>query len=176
MPIQPLDIILVCIMFFSGLLAMLRGLTREMLSIMSWALSALVTLLAFTNFRLLVESWIEPRMLADALIIGAVFITSLIVFSLLTANVSDRVLDSRVGAIDRTLGFLYGVVRGLILVVIAYMIVAQITDRDKLPNWITQARSLYLIQDAGGIIRTCCLPDDPESWFNKREKPASPAG
>ena len=51
MPIQVLDIILVAIMIFSGLLAMLRGLTREMLSIMSWALSALVTLLAFTNFR-----------------------------------------------------------------------------------------------------------------------------
>ena len=45
MPIQVLDIILVAIMIFSGLLAMLRGLTREMLSIMSWALSALVTLL-----------------------------------------------------------------------------------------------------------------------------------
>ena len=41
---------------------------------------------------------------------------------------SERVLDSRVGAIDRTLGFVYGLVRGLILVVIAYLIVGQIVD------------------------------------------------
>ena len=83
-------------------------------------------------------------MLADATLIAAVFITSLIVFSLLTANVSERVLDSRVGAIDRTLGFVYGVVRGLILVVIAYLIVGQIVERQNMPKWVTQARSLYL--------------------------------
>ena len=134
MPIQVLDIILVAIMIFSGLLAMLRGLTREMLSIMSWALSALVTLFAFTNFRLMARAMIEPKMLADALLIGVTFIVSLIVFSLLTANVSERVLDSRVGAIDRTLGFVYGLVRGLILVVIAYLIVGQIVERQNLPN------------------------------------------
>lgn len=176
MPIQLLDIILVSIMLISGLLAMLRGLTREMLSIMSWALSALVTLLVFTHFRLTAESWIEPKMLADFLLILVVFIVSLIVFSLLTANVSERVLDSRVGAIDRTLGFVYGLLRGLVLVVIAYMIVSYMMDREKLPAWVTQARSLYLIQDTGSFIRTCCLPDDPESFFNKHEKPAPPAG
>ena len=68
-------------------------------------------------------------MLADATLIAVVFIASLIIFSLLTANVSERVLDSRVGAVDRTLGFVYGLVRGLILVVIAYLIVGQIVDR-----------------------------------------------
>ncbi|WP_202901745.1 CvpA family protein, partial [Rhodomicrobium udaipurense] len=51
MPIQGLDIILVGIMIFSGFLAMLRGLTREMLSIMSWALAAIVTLLAYSHFK-----------------------------------------------------------------------------------------------------------------------------
>ncbi len=183
-PITALDIILVSIMILSGLLAMLRGLTREMLSIMSWALSALVTLLAFINFRSMAESWVEPKMLADGLLILVVFITSLILFSLLTANVSERVLDSRVGAVDRTLGFVYGLLRGLILVAIAYMIVAMITLHDKenekepgkLPAWVTQARSLPLIQYTGSFIRTCCLPDDPESWLNKHEKQASPAG
>jgi len=176
MPIQVLDIILVAIMIFSGLLAMLRGLTREMLSIMSWALSALVTLLAFTNFRGLAESQIEPKMLADALLIGVTFIVSLIVFSLLTANVSERVLDSRVGAIDRTLGFVYGLVRGLILVVIAYLIVGQIVERQNMPKWVTQARSLYLIESAGDTIKSL-VPDNPDWLFNKRERqPSSPAG
>ena len=176
MPIQVLDIILVAIMIFSGLLAMLRGLTREMLSIMSWALSALVTLLAFTNFRGLVESEIEPKMLADALLIGVTFIVSLILFSLLTANVSERVLDSRVGAIDRTLGFVYGLVRGLILVVIAYLIVGQIVDRQTMPKWVTQARSLTLIESTGDTIKSL-VPDNPDWLFNKRERqPSSPAG
>ena len=71
-----------------------------------------------TNYDSL-RSLIDTPMLADATLIAVVFITSLIIFSLLTANISERVLDSRVGAIDRTLGFVYGIVRGLILVVIA---------------------------------------------------------
>ena len=44
MPIQWLDVILILIMLISAFLAMLRGLTREMLSIMSWALAALAAL------------------------------------------------------------------------------------------------------------------------------------
>ncbi|MFT4078976.1 CvpA family protein [Rhodomicrobium lacus] len=173
MPIQGLDIILVAIMIFSGFLAMLRGLTREMLSIMSWALAAIVTLLAYSHFKEDVRGMIDTPMLADATLIALAFITSLILFSLLTANISERVLDSRVGAVDRTLGFVYGLVRGLILVVIAFLIVSQIVDRPNLPRWVREARSLPLIESTGDTIKSL-LPDNPESLF-KRDRPASPA-
>jgi membrane protein required for colicin V production len=175
MPIQALDIVLAAIMIFSGLLAMLRGLTREMLSIMSWALAALVTLLAYSHFKADVRALIDTPMLADATLIASVFITGLILFSLLTANISERVLDSRVGAIDRTLGFVYGLARGLILVVIAYLIVGEIVERPNLPKWVTQARSLHLIESAGDTIKSL-VPENPDWLFRKREKPSSPAG
>jgi membrane protein required for colicin V production len=140
---------------------------------MSWALAAIVTLLAYSNFKGDVRAWIDTPMLADATLIAVVFIASLVLFSLLTANVSERVLDSRVGAVDRTLGFVYGLVRGLILVVIAYLIVGQIVDPKNLPKWVTDARSLPLIESAGSTIKSL-LPDNPESLF-KRDRPASPA-
>lgn len=172
MPIQGLDIILIVIMVFSGLLAMLRGLTREMLSIMSWALAALVTLFAYTYFKSYVRELIDTPMLADGLLIGVVFLLSLIVFHLLTTNISERVLDSRVGAVDRTLGFIYGLVRGLILVVIAYLIIGQIVDKSSFPAWVQKAQSLPLIESTGEGIKSL-LPDNPESFF-KRERPAAP--
>jgi membrane protein required for colicin V production len=160
-------------MIFSGFLAMLRGLTREMLSIMSWALAALVTLFCYSHFKGDVRSIIDTPMLADATLIAVVFIVSLIVFSLVTINISERVLDSRVGAVDRTLGFVYGLIRGLILVVIAYLIVGQIVDRGNLPKWVSDARSLPLIESTGETIKSF-LPDNPDSFF-KRERPSSPA-
>jgi membrane protein required for colicin V production len=175
MPIQALDIVLAAIMIFSGLLAMLRGLTREMLSIMSWALAALVTLLAYSHFKADVRALIDTPMLADATLIATVFITGLILFSLLTANISERVLDSRVGAIDRSLGFVYGLARGLVLVVIAYLIVGEIVEQPNLPKWVTQARSLPLIKSAGDTIKSL-VPENPDWLFRKREKPSSPAG
>jgi membrane protein required for colicin V production len=175
MPIQALDIVLAAIMVLSGLLAMLRGLTREMLSIMSWALAALVTLLAYSRFKPDVRALIDTPMLADATLIATVFITGLILFSLLTANISERVLDSRVGAIDRTLGFVYGLARGLVLVVIAYLIVGEIVERPNLPKWVTQARSLPLIEHAGDTIKSL-VPENPDWIFRKRDKQSSPAG
>jgi membrane protein required for colicin V production len=171
--IQGLDIILVGIMIFSGFLAMLRGLTREMLSIMSWALAAIATLLAYSQFRNQVRSFIDTPMLADATLIGAVFITSLVLFSFITSSISERVLDSRVGAVDRTLGFVFGLIRGLILVVIAYLITSQIVDPKSMPRWVQEAQSKKLIEDTGSAIRSL-LPDNPESLF-KRDRPSTPA-
>jgi membrane protein required for colicin V production len=170
MPIQVLDIILILIMILSGFLAMLRGLTREMLSIMSWALAALVTMLAYYQFRDVVRGYIDTPMLGDALLIGSVFIFSLIIFSLVTVSISERVLDSRVGALDRTLGFVYGLARGLILVVIAYLIFGLIVDKADFPAWVTEARSLPLIESTGDAIKSL-LPDNPESIFRGREDP-----
>ncbi len=173
MPVKGLDIILVAIMISSGFLAMLRGLTREMLSIMSWALAALATLFAYTRFRDDVRSLIDTPMFADATLIGAVFITSLIVFSLLTANVSERVLESRVSALDRTLGFVYGLLRGLILVVIVYLIGSQIVEPKNMPDWVKEAQSRVLIERTGERIIKI-LPDNPDSFFNKRERAVAP--
>lgn len=175
MPIQGLDIILVAIMIFSGLLAMLRGLTREMLSIMSWALAALLTLFAYSHFRGDVRGLIDTPMLADATLIAVVFITSLIVFSLLTANVSERVLDSRIGAVDRTLGFVYGLVRGLLLVVIAYLIIGMIVEPQNMPRWVKDAQSKDLIESVGRTL-TSLVPDNPYSILSRHERPASPPG
>jgi membrane protein required for colicin V production len=82
---------------------------------------------------------------------------------------SDRVLDSRVGALDRTLGFVFGLVRGLILVVIAYELLIAIMPPENLPGWVTQARSLPVIESTGKSIISL-LPDNPESIFSS-DKP-----
>ncbi|MGB0085003.1 MAG: CvpA family protein [Rhodomicrobiaceae bacterium] len=165
MPIQWLDVILVVIMLISAFLAMLRGLTREMLSIMSWALAAIAALFVYPLYRDRIRALIQPDILADGVLIATVFIIVLIVVSLITVRLSDRILDSRVGALDRTLGFVFGLVRGLILVVIAYELLVAIVPKETLPAWVTEARSLSVIESTGrGIISL--LPDNPASIFS----------
>jgi membrane protein required for colicin V production len=172
MPIQWLDVILILIMLISAFLAMLRGLTREMLSIMSWALAALAALFFYQLYRERVRQLIEPQMLADAVLIIVVFVIVLIVVSLITVRLSNRVLDSRVGALDRTLGFVFGLVRGLILVVIAYELIAAIVPKESLPRWVTEARSLPVIESTGRAIISL-LPDNPASIFSRGERSGS---
>jgi len=165
MPFQWLDVILVAIMLISGFLAMLRGMTREMLSIMSWALAAIAALFIYPLYRDHVRQWIQPDILADGVLITTVFVIVLIVVSLVTVRLSDRVLDSRVGALDRTLGFVFGLARGLILVVIAYELLIAIMPKETMPGWVTEARSLSVIESTGRAIISL-LPDNPTSIFS----------
>jgi membrane protein required for colicin V production len=160
MPISWLDVILAAIMLISGFLAMLRGLTREVLSILSWAVAALATLYLFPQYQSQVRLYIEPPLLADAVLAAGIFIVVLIVVSLITSRISDKVLDSRVGALDRTLGFIFGLARGLVLVVIAYLFFSWLVPEETQPQWIREARSLPILKRTGDAI-VSLLPDDP---------------
>ena len=53
--------------------------------------------------------------------VAGVFVGTLIVVSVITVRISDMILDSRIGALDRTLGFLFGLARGLLIVVVAFL-------------------------------------------------------
>jgi len=170
MPIQWLDVILVLIMFISAFLAMLRGLTREMLSIVSWALAAVAALFAYPAYRDTARLYVEPPMLADGVLIGTVFLVTLIIVSLITVRISDYILDSRVGALDRTLGFVFGLARGLILVVIAFELLSMIVPKDTHPRWVKEARSLPVIESTGSAIISL-LPDNPASVFREDGEP-----
>lgn len=164
-----LDIGLIAIALISGLLAMMRGFTREILSIASWGAAAGAAVVAYSKFRDWARAEIQPTYLADAALIGGTFLTVLIVVSFITARLSDAILDSKIGAIDRTLGFIFGVGRGLIIVVIAYLFFTWLVPESSQPNWVKTARSRNILTTtAETLLRQ--LPDDPEKLLEQLKK------
>src|ERR1041385_1034197 len=103
MPITLLDIILLVVMLVSALLAMVRGFMREVLSIASWAAAAILTVYAYPKLLPVAKQYINHEALAAAAVIAGVFLGTLLVVSVITIKISDMILDSRVGALDRTL-------------------------------------------------------------------------
>jgi membrane protein required for colicin V production len=83
------------------------------------------------------------------------------------------VLDSRVGALDRTLGFLFGLARGLIIVVVAFLFFAWLVPPRTQPSWVANAKSKVVLQSTGDWLMSM-LPDDPESTILKRLKRPKP--
>jgi membrane protein required for colicin V production len=180
--ISGLDLILFAVAIISGLLAMVRGMTREVLSIASWLAAALAALYAFTNFREFARERIDPDALADIALVAGSFIIVLILVSFITMKISDFILDSRVGAIDRTLGFAFGALRGLVLVVIGYLFFSWLVPEQSQPEWVRTARSLPMIQSTGDMLINM-LPEDPESAILDRlrgeldlDEPPTPDG
>lgn len=165
-PLTYLDAGLIGICALSGLLAMYRGLTREVLSILSWALAAAATLYFVLNQGDFAENLAKEYQQPDIVVkIGlgvVIFIAVLILVHLITIRFSDSVLDSRVGMIDRVLGFLFGVVRGYLLVVILFLFFAFLADANSYPDWIKEAKSLDYIQSTGTTIQEMLADVLPE--------------
>ena len=108
------------------------------------------------------------------------FLGTLLIVSIITIKISDMILDSRVGALDRTLGFLFGLGRGLMIVVVAFLFFAWLVPDRSQPEWVKNAKSRVVLQGTGDWLMSM-LPDDPESTILKRLKRpqagrAGPAG
>ena len=173
MPITLLDIILIGVMLVSALLAMIRGFMREILSIAAWVIAAVATLYAYAKFLPLAKSYFNNDIVAAGVLIGGTFLGTLLIVSVITVRFSDMVLDSRVGALDRTLGFLFGLARGLIIVVVAFLFFAWLVPPRTQPSWVANAKSKVVLQSTGDWLMSM-LPDDPESTILKRLKRPKP--
>ena len=108
MPITLLDIFLLAVMLISGVLAMIRGFMREVLSIAAWAGAAIVTLYGYSKVLPAAKQYLNNDIVATAVTVAGLFLGTLIIISILTVRIADMILDSRIGALDRTLGFLFG--------------------------------------------------------------------
>ena len=173
MPITLLDIILLAVMLISGLLAMIRGFMREILSIGAWGIAALVTLYSFTKIAPIAQQYFSNDAVAKGVSIGGIFLLTLLIVSVITVRISDMILDSRVGALDRTLGFLFGLGRGLVIVVVAFLFFAWLVPERSQPTWVSGAKSKVVLQSTGQWLMSM-LPDDPESTILKRLKKPKP--
>jgi membrane protein required for colicin V production len=170
MPLTLLDIGLLVVMLISGILAMVRGFMREILSIAAWLIAAVVTLYGYARLEVYVRDYVTNDLLAKAIAIGGLFLITLLIVSLFTVKISDLVLDSRVGALDRSLGFLFGLARGLVIMVVAFLFFAWLVPAKSQPDWVTNARSRVVLQATGDWLLSI-LPDDPETAILKRLRP-----
>lgn len=186
-PLSYLDVALLAVCFISGLLAMYRGLAREMLSILSWVVAFAATFYAIidpekyggkrgsgfgSGFATsiaedLAKQIQAPVQIAQIAVGAVIFLIVLIIVHLITARISDSILDSRVGMIDRVLGFAFGVARGFILIVIPYMLYEAFMVDPRNPEsalpWVRNSQSLPYIQSTGNSLKTVLIRIIPSS-------------
>jgi len=149
--LNPVDIAVIAIVLVSALMAFARGFVREVLSVAAWVGAAFVTLYAFPLVAPEVRLQIDSRWLADGATVLGVFTLSLVVFSVLTHMVSGRVQESSLSAIDRSLGFAFGVLRGAVIVSLGYMFMGWLWSEP--PQWLQEARTRPLMAAGAQTLR-----------------------
>ncbi|KQX40815.1 hypothetical protein ASD04_18780 [Devosia sp. Root436] len=148
------------LVLISAILATARGLTREVLSLATWAGSAAIAMYMYLYHPEIAQQYIAEELVANIATVVVTFIVALIVLHLLTMRIADFVVDSRIGPIDRTLGFVFGVLRG-VLIAIVITIFGTWLMADKLPSWAADSQSLPHLQSMGQTLISL-LPEDLE--------------
>lgn len=173
LPVSLLDLFVLGIVLVSGLLASVRGFVREVLAIGSWVLAAIAAYALHPRVLAFLEPHIANRQVALAVAIAIVFLAVLVVATMLTVKISDFILDSSIGALDRTLGFLFGVGRGFLIAAIAFLFYDKLAGPAQYPDWMKAAKVTPLLKQTGDEIMAL-LPTDPAILDKLKAKATSP--
>lgn len=178
MPVTILDGVVFVVVLISAMLAMVRGFVREVLSVASWVLAAAAAFFLYKSLLPFVEPYIANKNVAIIATAAGIFFVALIIASYIAMKISDFVIDSRIGLLDRILGFVFGVARGLLLVVIAFGFLSWILS-DRQPAWVADAQSAPMLRTLADRL-VAALPEDIEKTIQERlhggaEDAATPA-
>ncbi|WP_208437511.1 CvpA family protein [Bartonella taylorii] len=169
MIITVLDGIVVAVILFSAFLAMLRGFSREVLSLASWAIAAVATLFLFKPVLPFFEQYLSNKMIALITTLVTIFIIVLIITSIITMKISDFIIDSRIGILDRTIGFVFGALRGLFIMVIGMLLINALIKPENQAHWLKNATTKPILDSLGQKVWEI-LPKDLDIVLEKAEK------
>lgn len=166
------DLLALAVLLISGLIAFFRGIVHEALSIAAWIGAALATMSLLPVIQPFMREQIANEWLADGAAGLLVFVVTLIVLSILTRVASKSIQDSAMGGLDRSLGFVFGLVRGAVIVGAAMFIVDFVyKDKDSRPDWIANARSVPVFDYTADMLRAIS-PTDIEDVEAEAQKAA----
>jgi membrane protein required for colicin V production len=169
MPFSVLDLVVIGIVLISALLAAVRGFTREVLAIVAWIVAAAAAWYLHPAALPIAQQYISNNTIALVAAIGAIFVVTLIIVSIITVQISDLILDSRIGALDRTLGLFFGAARGFLICVIGWAFLGWLLQ-GKEPEWATASKTRSAMENTRDSI-IAMLPENAEALIQKFRKP-----
>ncbi len=165
------DLAVLGVLVISALLAFMRGLVREVLGLAAWVGAIFCGVWALPRVQPHLRDWLGASPWIDPLAFAIVFVVSLIVFMLISRWVSALVRASPVGGLDRTLGLVFGLARGAVLLVLAYVLADRVMPVNRWPEPVLNARLIGPVyQGAKWVVEQ--LPQE----FRPGELHAPPTG
>jgi len=167
-----IDILVIGILLISGAFAYARGFVHEVLSIAAWIGAVFATLYGTPVLEHFTLQFIEDPFIASLVTYIVVFILALTILSITTRRISRSVKESALGPLDRALGFLFGLLRGAVIVALVWIGYAWMTPPDEQPEWIYEARTIPLIIQGADMLKALAPPTE-ETDPNAPAKPPS---
>ncbi|HEY4136696.1 MAG TPA: CvpA family protein [Alphaproteobacteria bacterium] len=173
------DLIVIVVVLLSGVFALARGLVREVLAIFSWIGAAFATFYGFDYVSPYVQRMISEPTIANVVTGAGIFLIVLFVLSLVSGAIAGAVRGTAAGSVDRTLGFVFGLARGAVLVCLAYLAFSWAIPPREQPAWVQAAKTTPLMERGADILYSLAPAHVRNSGFrpadDRRAQNARPA-
>lgn len=165
-----LDVAVVGIVLVSAIYATYKGLVAESLAIFGWVAAAYATLYFGPWCAYWMSGMITPEWLGEIVGYALVFLVVLLPLAFASARISDNVKKSQVGTLDSVLGTGFGILRGVAIVGIAYLLFTAAVPLSSQPDWVTHARTMPAIRVSAEIVASL-IPDQDIRGHRRRADP-----
>lgn len=129
-----LDIFILIIVLVSGLIALNRGLVKEVLSIIGWFLSVVAIVMLLPVVQPLVKHFAEGETVS--MVVAAIFILIVffVIWIIITSQIIDNIRSSKLSSLDRLLGLFFGIIRACILIILFNILIGWVLTPEEQPE------------------------------------------
>ncbi|MBA5724023.1 CvpA family protein [Candidatus Liberibacter sp.] len=145
MGITYFDILCLGVILFSAMLAMVRGMFHEIISIANWTIAFATTNYLYPLLLGIISHYILSKQIAMLVTVVPLFLVILILVSALMAIITGPINKIHSKPFDRSLGFLFGGIRGLLVLIVATSFWNLMVSKNKEPDWINFSKSKYFL-------------------------------
>lgn len=149
-----LDVIVLGLLAVSAAVGFARGAVREIFALIALVVAAGLAVFGLPVFGPIVRGVVNPAWLGTAVSLVLVFVVAFVALRLIGAGIARQVQNTQmVGFLDRSLGLLIGLGRGLIVLGALYLMFNAATPLDLRPKWITEARTWPVASNMGRLLQ-----------------------
>lgn len=157
------DLSVIAILVLSGIFALVRGLVSELVSLTVWTGSVIVSARFFPIAKPWLSQHIKNEMGVNIAAVLVVFCATFIVLALVGKLISSLIKGDTLTAIDRSLGFVFGLVRGALVVCVVYLCLSWLWPTvDEQPEWLKKARARPFLEVGAEIIKSVVPQEELE--------------
>ena len=161
-----LDVVFLIIVGISALVGIARGMTKEILSITGWGLAAAALYFLVPIVDPIMQQYIASKLLSSIVSGMAVLIVFCIIWLLTVDRLAAVVRSSKLSAMDRIFGFVFGLARGALIVVLIAMLITTLIPEQSKEGMFAKSQYFKMASAAAEPLKAMV----PDSWVDPAKK------
>jgi len=147
------DFIFFSLTIFSSLIGLSRGFIKEFLSLTKWLLSLYIAFVSFEKTKIILSSFLKDTEIIDLIAAISTFLLTFLILSFIFNFVSKFLSLKGIGFIDKSLGFLFGSLRMILIFSLIFIIYTDIFYNQEKPTWFNDSYSIEYIDKLSDYLK-----------------------